>query len=79
MQLLTNKELLINQTNDFQAFGILRGRIDLQHEVSQEENHKHRALAIINPTTDLTGEYTCWVSTFDTEDYRRKTVTIYCK
>jgi len=60
-----------------QDLGILKGRIDLNYQVSNDPFMKHRALAIRNPTVDLSGEYTCWISSFQSEAMARKNVTIY--
>ncbi|ROT81077.1 hypothetical protein C7M84_000167, partial [Penaeus vannamei] len=57
--------------------GLLKGRLDLKHQVSEDEYMKHRALAIVNPTSELTGEYTCWISSFESEAYKRKKIIIY--
>lgn len=64
-------------SNDPQDLGILKGRLNLEYKVSEEEYTKHRALAILNPTTELTGEYTCWISSFESEDFKRKTLIVY--
>lgn len=64
-------------TNKPQDLGILKGRLNLDYEVSPDEYSKHRALAILNPTTELTGEYTCWISSFENEDFKRKMLTVY--
>ena len=57
-----------------------RGRIDLRYEVEGSNNFsKHRALKILRPTTELSGTYRCKVSSFLDEDFRQKTMIIYCK
>lgn len=63
--------------NGPQDLGLLKGRLDLKHQVSEDEYMKHRALAIVNPTSELTGEYTCWISSFESEAYKRKKIIIY--
>lgn len=60
-----------------QDLGILKGRLNLKYEVSDDHFAKHRALAIVNPTTDLTGEYTCVISSFASEDSKRKKLIVY--
>jgi hypothetical protein len=39
----------------------------------------HRALYITNPTTELSGEYKCFVSTFDDEDFMTKKMVVFGK
>ncbi|XP_042866613.1 uncharacterized protein LOC122249566 isoform X2 [Penaeus japonicus] len=63
--------------NGPQDLGLLKGRLDLNHQVSEDEFMKHRALAIVNPTSELTGEYTCWISSFESEAFKRKKIIIY--
>ncbi|CAL4141144.1 unnamed protein product [Meganyctiphanes norvegica] len=60
-----------------QDLGFLKGRVQLDYVVDDLWYKKHRALAIRNPTTDDTGEYTCWISTFESEAFKRKTLIIY--
>lgn len=60
-----------------QDLGILKGRLNLNYQVSTDVYSKHRALAILNPTTELTGEYTCWISSFSSEDFERKQLIVY--
>lgn len=62
-----------------QDLGILRGRLMLDYKASNQSTTKHRALYIINPTTELSGEYKCSVSTFTDEDFMIKTMVVYCK
>ncbi|CAL4132134.1 unnamed protein product, partial [Meganyctiphanes norvegica] len=63
--------------NEPQDLRLLKGRLDKQYAVSDDEYKKHRALAIRNPTTDLSGEYTCWISSFESEDFKRKSIIVY--
>lgn len=39
------------------ALGILRDRVDLKYKASEDKWEKYRGLRILNPTTDLTGEW----------------------
>ncbi|XP_050686204.1 uncharacterized protein LOC126980383 [Eriocheir sinensis] len=48
-------------------YGFLEGRVDLSYEASPEALHRHRALRILEPTTDVDGRYVCRVSTFTKE------------
>ncbi|XP_058059964.1 uncharacterized protein LOC131210690 isoform X2 [Anopheles bellator] len=45
----------------FQSF---KNRVDTSYVVSQEHMHKHRAMAIIKPLANFTGEYICIVQTY---------------
>ncbi|XP_035786983.1 uncharacterized protein LOC126577352 isoform X2 [Anopheles aquasalis] len=45
----------------FQSF---KNRVDTSYVVSQEHMHKHRAMAIIKPLANFTGEYMCTVQTY---------------
>ncbi|XP_071449923.1 uncharacterized protein [Hetaerina americana] len=50
-----------------QDLGVLRGRLDLSQKATDDENTMHRALVIRRPTVELSGRYTCLVSTFTEE------------
>jgi len=56
-----------------------RNHVDLDHVVQHvsDSHKKHRALLLKRPTTELSGIYTCKVSTFVSEDVRRKKMTVY--
>ena len=56
-----------------------RQHIDLDHVVHTDSHKKHRALLLKKPTTELSGSYTCKVSTFVSEDVRRKKMIVFCK
>ncbi|XP_035898965.1 uncharacterized protein LOC118506228 isoform X3 [Anopheles stephensi] len=49
----------------FQSF---KNRVDTSYVVSQEHLHKHRAMAIIKPLANFTGEYMCIVQTYASID-----------
>uniref|UniRef100_A0AAG5DSZ7 Ig-like domain-containing protein n=1 Tax=Anopheles atroparvus TaxID=41427 RepID=A0AAG5DSZ7_ANOAO len=51
----------------FQSF---KNRVDTSYVVSQEHLHKHRAMAIIKPLANFTGEYSCIVQTYASIDRR---------
>ncbi|KFB43165.1 AGAP011578-PA-like protein [Anopheles sinensis] len=55
----------------FQPF---KNRVDTSYVVSQEDMHKHRAMAIIKPLANFTGEYSCIVQTYASID--RKTAKL---
>ncbi|XP_046658296.1 uncharacterized protein LOC124352714 [Homalodisca vitripennis] len=60
-----------------QDLGILRGRLDLDYRASDNNATMFRALSILNPTTDLSGEYRCAVSTFTDEDFMIQRMIVY--
>ena len=60
-----------------QDLGILKGKLDLSHRASDNGATVHRALYIPNPTTELSGEYKCLVSTFDDEDFMTKKMVVF--
>lgn len=62
-----------------QDMGILRGRVDLLYRASNDPYKMHRAMRIVKPNTDISGEYTCVVSTFMEEDQRTKQMIVFGK
>ncbi|KAG5880128.1 hypothetical protein JTB14_037360 [Gonioctena quinquepunctata] len=56
--------------------GILKGRLNLDYSASEDTNSVHRALHIIEPGPDLSGNYTCMVSTFRGEDIKTKRMLV---
>lgn len=62
-----------------QDSGVLKGRLNLDYRASEDEAKAYRALQILNPTTALSGEYKCLVSTFSSEDSEAKKMVIYGK
>ncbi|XP_028037794.1 uncharacterized protein LOC114248675 isoform X1 [Bombyx mandarina] len=60
-----------------QVIGLLKGKVDMNFRISDEPLQAYRALKIIRPTTDLSGNYTCVVSTFIEEDRRTRSMLVY--
>ena len=60
-----------------QGLGILKGKLDLSHRVSDHVATMYRALYIPNPTIELSGEYKCVASTFDDEDFMTKKMIVF--
>ena len=56
-----------------------RNHVDLDHVVHEDNYKSHRALLLKRPTLELSGTYTCKVSTFITEDIARKEMIVFCK
>lgn len=53
-----------------QALSLLRHNINTNHTVSGHQMHAHRAVAILRPSLNMTGTYTCAVGSFNSEDRR---------
>ncbi|RVE53843.1 hypothetical protein evm_001505 [Chilo suppressalis] len=60
-----------------QALGRLKNKLDLNYKVSHNPYTQHRALHIMTLSPDLTGNYTCVVSTFLAEDQRTRPMAIF--
>ena len=60
-----------------QALGILRGRLDLSYQPSPDPLKAHSALAFVPPTTELSGDYTCRVATYQDEGSVTGTLLVY--
>ncbi|XP_072939167.1 uncharacterized protein [Epargyreus clarus] len=60
-----------------QFVGLLKGRGDMNFRVSDEPIQMYRAIKILNPTTELSGNYTCVVSTFLAEDRQTRSMLVY--
>ena len=56
-----------------------RDHIDINHSVHEDSYKSHRALLLKKPSIELSGVYTCKVSTFLDEDIKRKRMIIYCE
>lgn len=57
----------------------MRGKIDLDYDVSPDPSERHRALYLYWPTIEMTGDYTCKISTLQNEVSQTKKMTIYGK
>ncbi|CAH2076557.1 unnamed protein product, partial [Iphiclides podalirius] len=60
-----------------QVIGLLKGKVDMNFKISDDPLQAYRAIKIRNPTTDLSGNYTCVVSTFLEEDRQTRTMLVY--
>lgn len=60
-----------------QDAGILKGRLKLDYKASNDHSSMYRALKIIRPTIELSGEYKCLVSTYHDEDFMMKTMIVF--
>ena len=64
-----------------QGHGVLKDNLNLDYTITNEPYTKHRALYIINPTANFTGDYTCQVSSIIHEGDASKNalMTVHCK
>lgn len=53
--------------------------IDLTYKASDDSFTEYRAMKLDNPGIDLTGDYTCSISTFEDERTANASMIIYCK
>lgn len=60
-----------------QALGIMKNKLNLTYQATGDPKTVHRAMQIINPTTDVAGEYKCFVSTFADEDFSMKNMIVF--
>jgi len=60
-----------------QGLGSLRHKLNLDHEVTADPYSRHRALYIREPGVEMSGEYTCKVSTLENEVTRSSTMVVY--
>lgn len=56
---------------------MLRDKLNLEYKASDDERTMHRALHIPETGAELTGEYTCVVSTFSEEDRMSKKMIVF--
>lgn len=55
----------------------MKGRINLDYEHSPDPYDRHRALYLYLPTTEMTGDYTCKVSTLQNDVTGTKRMTVF--
>lgn len=60
-----------------QALGAFKDRLWLDYRASDDNMTAYRALYIINPTVELSGEYKCIVSTNLDEDFSVKKMIVF--
>ncbi|KAB0804357.1 hypothetical protein PPYR_01327 [Photinus pyralis] len=60
-----------------QALGVMKGKLNLDYVSSNDPKMMYRSMNIINPTTELAGEYKCTVSTFTDEDFSLKNMIVF--
>ncbi|PSN39102.1 hypothetical protein C0J52_24993 [Blattella germanica] len=60
-----------------QDLGVLKGKINTEFRFSEDNATMYRAIQILNPTTNLTGEYKCTVFNFEVEKSQTRKMIIY--
>ena len=60
-----------------QGLGSMRHRIDLDYEISADPWKRHRALYLLRPGVEMSGLYTCKVSTLENEVQSSRTMIVY--
>lgn len=53
--------------------------IDLHYKASNDPNTMYRAMKLTRPDIDLTGNYTCLISTFEDETSTMRPMIVYCE
>ncbi|XP_077300596.1 uncharacterized protein LOC143921257 isoform X2 [Arctopsyche grandis] len=77
---LNNKSNLVYQwipPRKPQDIGQFKGKLDLDYRASQDPLQKYRALKILKLGADMSGNYSCVVSTFNDEDTKSKSMLIF--
>ncbi|XP_050309507.1 uncharacterized protein LOC126745607 isoform X2 [Anthonomus grandis grandis] len=59
-----------------QSLGVLKDRVNLEYQASVDANSIHRALHILSIGPDLSGNFTCSVSTLESEDEKTKSMLV---
>ncbi|XP_018564719.1 uncharacterized protein LOC108906059 isoform X2 [Anoplophora glabripennis] len=59
------------------AMGQLKDHIDVQYVATNDSNTRYRALRIFDVNMNLTGNYTCKVSSYLSEDTKTKQLIVY--
>lgn len=59
------------------TYGILTGRLDDSFTVGRPKNSRYSARPIIRPNSELSGRYTCLVSSMAGNDYRHGYMVLY--
>ncbi len=55
----------------------MRGKINLDYEISPDPYGRHRALYLYSPNTEMSGDYTCKISTLQNEVSLTKKMVVY--
>ena len=60
-----------------QDLGLLKGRLNLRHRASDDPLKWHRALEIVRPSVELSGDYRCKVATVEDEAHATRSMIVY--
>ncbi|KAJ9578298.1 hypothetical protein L9F63_005479, partial [Diploptera punctata] len=60
-----------------QDLGVLKGKINTEYRFSEDNVTMYRAIQILNPTTNLSGEYKCTVFNLEDEKSQTRKMIIY--
>jgi len=60
-----------------QGLGAMRGKINLDYDVSPDPWERHRGLYLYAPSIEMSGDYTCKISTMENEVSKTKRMTVY--
>lgn len=62
-----------------QSFGALKNKLNLTYKASDDPKSVYRAMYVLNPTTEIAGEYKCYVSSFTDEDFSIRNMIVFGK
>ena len=68
-----------SKTKKFSFLFLFQGKLNLQYRASDEKDKMYRALQILNPSPELSGEYRCFVATFEHEASLSKKMVVFGK
>lgn len=54
----------------------MKNRLDLSYEASSDEKLKYRAMVIVKPTWNMTGQYSCSIQTFQSSVKQSANLTV---
>jgi len=60
-----------------QDIGIMKDRLNLEYRATEDPYHRHRAMQIVRPSTELGGHYFCKISTFTNEEIVSAHMVVY--
>ncbi|XP_045471457.1 uncharacterized protein LOC123678466 [Harmonia axyridis] len=60
-----------------QVLGVLKDRLNIKNVAAPDANRLYRALHILEAQPDLSGNYTCSVSSLQSEDIRTKSMLVF--